>query len=94
MKNSKITESSKLATNVQHQLINGLNSKYSVKNRGIKKAPFIVLIGAQMPAILMEIAFISNKEEEKKLRTNRYQNDLARQIVKGINRYAADLNGS
>jgi len=93
MKNSKIEESSNLADSVQQLMVNGLNRNYRVNNLGVKKAPFIVLIGARMPAILTEIAFISNKDEEKRLRSNRYQEALAQQIVEGVKHYVANLNG-
>ncbi len=94
MKNSKIEESAKLADSVQQLMVDGLNKNYRVNNLGVKKAPFIVLIGAQMPAILTEIAFISNKDEEKRLRGDRYQEALARQIVAGVKHYVANLNGA
>jgi N-acetylmuramoyl-L-alanine amidase len=88
MQNSKIEESSKLAGSIQGQLVSGL----SVNNLGVKKAPFIVLIGAQMPAILTEIAFLSNKEEEKRLRDDRYLDAISRNIVNGIRHYVSSLN--
>ena len=93
MKNSKIEESAKLADSVQQLMVDGLNKNYQVNNLGVKKAPFIVLIGAQMPAILTEIAFISNKDEEKRLRNDNYQYALARQIVAGVKHYVKNLNG-
>ncbi len=94
MQNSKIEESAKLAGSVQSQLVNGLKGQYSVKNLGVKKAPFIVLIGARMPAVLTEIAFLSNKEEERRLRDDRYLEAIARHIVGGVKHYAANLNAS
>jgi N-acetylmuramoyl-L-alanine amidase len=92
MQNSKIEESARLAGSVQGELVNGLNKKYAVKNLGVKKAPFIVLIGAQMPAILTEIAFLSNKEEVRRLQDDRYIEAIARHIVAGVRQYAANLN--
>lgn len=88
MQNSKIEESSKLAGSIQGQLVKGL----SAHNLGVKKAPFIVLIGAQMPAILTEIAFLSNKEEERRLRDERYLDAISRNIVSGIKHYVSSLN--
>ncbi|RJX26358.1 MAG: AMIN domain-containing protein [Desulfurivibrio sp.] len=93
MQNSKIEESARLAGSVQGELVNGLNSKYSVKNLGVKKAPFIVLIGAQMPAILTEIAFLSNRDEVRRLQDERYLEAIARYIAAGVRQYAAKLNG-
>ena len=92
MQNSKIEESARLAGSVQGELANGLNRNYAVKNLGVKKAPFIVLIGAQMPAILTEIAFLSNKEEVRRLQDERYLEAIARHIVAGVRQYTANLN--
>jgi N-acetylmuramoyl-L-alanine amidase len=92
MQNSKIEESARLAGSVQGELANGLNRNYAVKNLGVKKAPFIVLIGAQMPAILTEIAFLSNKEEVRRLQDDRYLEAIARHIVAGVRQYTANLN--
>jgi len=89
MQNSKIEESARLAGSVQGELVNGL----AVKNLGVKKAPFIVLIGAQMPAILTEIAFLSNKDEVRLLQDDRYLEAIARYIAAGVRQYAAKLNG-
>lgn len=94
MQNSKIEESAKLAGSVQGQLVKGLNGSYSVNNHGVKKAPFIVLIGAQMPAILTEIAFLSNREEERRLRDDLYLEAIARHIVGGITHYVSNLNST
>ncbi|MCD6387853.1 MAG: N-acetylmuramoyl-L-alanine amidase [Desulfobulbaceae bacterium] len=88
MQNSKIEESSHLATAVQTQMVNGLERKYHVPGLGVKKAPFVVLIGARMPAILAEIGFISNPVEEKNLRDDRYLSDIAEQLVEGILNYS------
>jgi N-acetylmuramoyl-L-alanine amidase len=52
--------------------------------RGVKQAPFHVLIGATMPAVLIEVGFISNAKEEKKLRKVKVQNRMAEAISKGI----------
>ncbi len=87
MQNSKIEESARLASSVQEQLFAGLRN-YHVPNLGVKKAPFVVLIGARMPAILAEIGFISNAGEEKRLRSDSYLAVIAEQIVSGIIRYS------
>lgn len=92
MQNSKIEESARLAGKVQEKLVSGLNRMYRVKNLGVKKAPFIVLIGARMPAILTEIAFLSNREDEKRLRDDRYLEALSREIVNGVSHYVSSLN--
>ncbi len=91
MKNAKINESSKLAGQVQTAMYGGLKTKYSnIKNKGVKQAPFYVLLGAQMPSILVETSFISNKRECKRLMTAEYQEHLCNAIVKGIIRYVTE----
>jgi N-acetylmuramoyl-L-alanine amidase len=92
MNNSKIEESARLAEYIQEQVVEGLTPRYDVKNLGVKKAPFIVLIGAQMPAALTEIAFLSNREDEKRMKNERFLNFLSRQIAHGITGYAVSLN--
>ena len=92
MKNSKINESRMLAEYVQKNLYNEMNPKYSkIKNKGVKQAPFYVLLGARMPSILIETSFISNERECKRLKRADYQNDLADGIVKGIKEYINKL---
>ncbi|HBI14932.1 MAG TPA: N-acetylmuramoyl-L-alanine amidase [Desulfobulbaceae bacterium] len=89
MKNSKIDESSRLARQVQEALSSGLtNRKYrQVKNLGVKQAPFYVLIGAEMPAILIEMAFISNKTDAGYVKKEGYQEALSTEIAQGIRKY-------
>lgn len=91
--NSKKNESIKLAEYVQDSMVSGLKDSYpEVRNLGVKQAPFVVLLGAQMPAILTEIAFLSNPEEAAWLRTDKYQAKVAEQIVTGVSGYINDLN--
>ncbi len=86
--NSKLEESRRLAELVQRNLVATLQKRYRrVRNRGVKTAPFVVLIGTRMPAILVEIGFLSNPLEEKRLRDPRYLNWVAEGIVKGIEAY-------
>ncbi|MGD9875455.1 N-acetylmuramoyl-L-alanine amidase [Desulfococcus sp.] len=88
MQNSKINESSRLATYVQNSLYSQMKGNYRyVSNKGVKQAPFYVLLGAQMPAILVETSFISNERECKRLVTAQYQEDLCKAIVKGVRGY-------
>ncbi|MGR0481794.1 MAG: N-acetylmuramoyl-L-alanine amidase [Candidatus Electronema sp. V4] len=86
MKNTKIDESSLLAEFIQTSMADGLNS-YKTKNLGVKKAPFYVLIGAQMPAALAEISFISNKEEAELLKDDKYLQAIAERIAAGVTAY-------
>lgn len=88
MKNSKIDESSRLARTVQSTLITGLSdSGYNFKDLGVKQAPFYVLIGAEMPAILIEVAFISNPDDAKKLKNDAFLDSFAAKISEGIENY-------
>ena len=93
MQNSKINESLKLAGLVQEEMVGGLNKKFSdVSNLGVKKAPFVVLIGAQMPAILTEIAFLSNPEEERRLKNPAYLAEVANHISSGVAQYVESMS--
>ncbi|MBN2232537.1 MAG: N-acetylmuramoyl-L-alanine amidase [Deltaproteobacteria bacterium] len=92
MRNSKINESSRLARAVQAHLVRVAGGSYNdVKDLGVKQAPFYVLIGAQMPSILVETSFISNQTEEKRLRLKSYRQKLAEGIVAGIRAYAEEM---
>jgi N-acetylmuramoyl-L-alanine amidase len=94
MQNAKINESSRLAGHVQTALCNCLKkNKYSrINNKGVKQAPFYVLLGAQMPAILIETSFISNSKECKRLINSKYQERLCESIVDGIKKYIKETN--
>jgi len=96
MKTSKIDESSRLAKNVQDALFSGLSNRNipQIKNLGVKQAPFYVLIGAEMPAILIEMAFISNKTDASQLKKDSYQDALAAEIVQGVQRYISTMTAS
>ena len=89
MQNAKINESSRLAGYVQSAMVGHLkNKRYSrIKSKGVKQAPFYVLLGAQMPSILIETGFISNSRECKRLVSTKFQERLAEGIIKGIRNY-------
>ena len=90
----KIEESREFATNVQQSLHKGLAVKSpGIRDRGVKKAPFIVLIGANMPSILAEISFVSNPADERKLETAEYRQRIAESLYKGISKYVSGLSG-
>jgi N-acetylmuramoyl-L-alanine amidase len=90
----KIEESRELAADVQQSLHTGLSAKApAIRDRGVKKAPFIVLIGANMPSILAEISFISNPTDEHKLETSEYREKIADSLYKGIAKYVGGLSG-
>jgi len=90
----KIEESHEFASDVQQALHSGLAVKNSgIRDRGVKKAPFIVLIGANMPSILAEISFVSNPTDERKLQTAEYRQRIAESLYRGIAKYASGLSG-
>ena len=90
----KIEESREFASDVQQSLHSGLAAKSSgMRDRGVKKAPFVVLIGANMPSILAEISFISNPGDEKRLGTPEYRQRIAESLYRGISRYVDGLGG-
>jgi N-acetylmuramoyl-L-alanine amidase len=87
MQNAKIRESSQLAEFVQTSLVSGLEQHFATRNLGVKQAPFYVLIGASMPAVLAEISFITNPDEAKRLKSDAYLRTIAEQIAQGIVNY-------
>jgi N-acetylmuramoyl-L-alanine amidase len=90
----KIEESREFAADVQHSLHSGLAAKSpGIRDRGVKKAPFIVLIGANMPSILAEISFVSNPGDERRLRTAEYRQKIAESLYRGIAKYVSGLSG-
>ena len=90
----KIDESREFATDVERALHSGLAAKNpGIRDRGVKKAPFIVLIGANMPSILAEISFVSNPTDAHRLQTADYRQRIAESLYRGIARYANGLSG-
>jgi N-acetylmuramoyl-L-alanine amidase len=90
----KIDESKELAADVDASLYAGLRKgNPELRNRGVKKAPFVVLIGANMPSILAEISFVTNPDTAEKLETPEYRERVAESLYKGIAVYAQGING-
>jgi len=90
----KIEESREFAADVQQELHSGLAVKNpGLRDRGVKKAPFIVLIGANMPSILAEISFVSNPGDERRLETQAYRQKIAESLYRGISKYVNGLSG-
>ncbi len=90
----KIEESREFAGDVQASLHSGLAMKSpAIRDRGVKKAPFIVLIGANMPSILAEISFVSNPTDEHRLATSEYRERIAESLYRGIAKYVNGLSG-
>jgi N-acetylmuramoyl-L-alanine amidase len=92
-RNEKIEESKELATDIQDSLAHRLQLvSQNQKNRGVKKAPFVVLIGANMPSVLSEISFISNPADEKLLKKPDQRQRVAEGLFRGISAYLENLN--
>jgi len=90
----KIDESREFAGDVQESLYGGLAlNNAGIRNRGTKKAPFIVLIGANMPSILAEISFVSNPTDERKLETSEHRQRIAESLYRGVSKYVNGLSG-
>jgi N-acetylmuramoyl-L-alanine amidase len=88
----KVQESREFAGAMQSALYAGLGRSRGLKNRGVKKAPFVVLIGASMPSVLAEVAFLSNPREESQLSKPEYRQRVAEALYRGIAQYASALS--
>jgi N-acetylmuramoyl-L-alanine amidase len=92
-RNEKIEESKEFANDVQDNLTERLQLvSRAEKNRGVKKAPFVVLIGANMPSVLSEISFVSNPGDEKLLRKPDQRQRIADGLYRGVATYLDSLN--
>jgi N-acetylmuramoyl-L-alanine amidase len=90
----KINESREFAGDVDSSLYTGLDQgNPGLKDRGVKKAPFVVLIGANMPSILAEISFLTNPDDASELRESQYRQRIAEALYRGVSRYVSSLNG-
>ena len=87
----KLDESRELARHIQHSMA---ARKGAGADRGVKQAPFVVLIGANMPSILAEICFISNPQEEKVVKTAANRQAIAEALFEGVRSYAESLSGT
>jgi N-acetylmuramoyl-L-alanine amidase len=82
----------RFAGHVQSSVVKNVSTKYPpTRNKGVKKAPFIVLIGADIPSILVETSFITNPRDEKRLKSNAYINEIADGIFVGVKRYSSEM---
>jgi len=89
----KIDESRELAEDVQDSLSKRIQkTSKPVKNRGVRKAPFVVLIGADMPSILTEISFLSNPADEQLLKKPEYRQRVAEGLYQGVSDYLQSMN--
>ena len=87
----KIILSNKAAIDIQSGMLKNIKKKYSVEDGGVREAPFWVLVGATMPAVLIELGYISNPEECEKLFNPQYQKLLVEGISHGIDKYFNNL---
>jgi len=93
--NNKLDESRDLAGMVQESLVTTLKrSNKDVRSRGVKKAPFVVLIGAAMPSVLAEISFMTNRQELALLKTAAYKDRIAQALSNAVLRYRKSLKGT
>jgi N-acetylmuramoyl-L-alanine amidase len=90
--NNKIDESRDFASMVQNAMYTKLQkTNKTVRNLGVKQAPFMVLVGATMPSILAEISFITNRQEATLLKTDKYKQQIAEALLAGVLRYQQAL---
>ena len=92
-RNEKIDESKEFAEDIQDSLAKRMQkASKTVKDRGVRKAPFVVLIGADMPSILTEISFLSNPADEKLLKQPEYRQRVAEGLYQGVASYLQSMN--
>lgn len=92
-RNDKIEESQELATDIQSSLTSQLRQVSTAeRNRGVKKAPFVVLIGADMPSVLAEVSFLSNPTDERMLQKPAQRQRIAQGLFHGVESYLSSLN--
>ena len=90
--NDKLTESREFATVLQTQLIRRMRTQSTaIRDHGVKQAPFVVLIGAQMPSVLTEIAFVTNRPEANLLKQSPYRQHIAQALKDAVVRYQDSL---
>jgi N-acetylmuramoyl-L-alanine amidase len=93
--NSKRDESRDFATYVQREMLESLRgANKTIKDLGVKQAPFVVLIGASMPSVLAEISFLTNPQEAKLLRSSGYRQRIAQALFEGIKDYQTSLKSA
>jgi len=93
--NNKVDESRDLASHVQRAMLERLRtSNRTLKDLGVKQAPFVVLIGATMPSVLAEISFVTNPQEARLLKGNAYRQKIAESLVNAIRKYQTSLKGA
>jgi len=90
--NSKLNESRDFAASVQRSMVRGMRpANKTLRDLGVKQAPFMVLIGASMPSVLAEISFVTNQQEARLLKDSAYRQRIAESLLAGILRYQQSL---
>jgi len=90
--NNKLDESRDLASMVQESMVTRLRRSHKgLRNLGVKKAPFVVLIGAGMPSVLAEISFLTNRQEAQLLKTAGYKQKIAEALHDAVMKYRRAL---
>ncbi|WP_234990774.1 N-acetylmuramoyl-L-alanine amidase [Paucidesulfovibrio gracilis] len=85
--NSKVEESSDLAEDIQRNVVRHVRGKYGIRDHGHRHAPFYVLMGAKMPAVLVEMGYLTNRHDAANLGSAKYRRRIAEGIVKGVLAY-------
>jgi N-acetylmuramoyl-L-alanine amidase len=89
---NKLDESRDFATHVQHAMIDKLRGpNKTIRDLGVKQAPFVVLIGAAMPSVLAEISFVTNPQEARLLKSNTYRQKIAEALFTAVQKYQVSL---
>jgi len=89
---AKVTDSHRLASDVQEALYTGLSARTrEIRNRGVKKAQYVVLTGTLMPSVLAEISFVSSPEDENKLESSDYRQQIADALYKGVAKFYSEM---
>jgi len=92
---AKVTDSRRFAADVQQALYGGLAARNpDIRNRGVKKAEYVVLTGTQMPAVLAEVSFVSSPADEDKLQSEDYRQQIAEALYRGVSKYQADAKST
>jgi len=90
--NNKLDESRDFATQIQRSMLERLRTtNRTIKDLGVKQAPFVVLIGAAMPSVLAEISFVTNPQEAKLLKSVVYRQRIAEALFNAIRKYQTSL---
>jgi N-acetylmuramoyl-L-alanine amidase len=90
--NDKINESRDFAATVQKSMVKKLGAKnHTLRDLGVKQAPFVVLIGASMPSVLAEISFVTNKQDGTLLKTQAYRQQIAQALFDAVQNYQQSL---